>query len=317
MPTAGSIGRANIPTISSRCATLCSSRRAFSPYRFEVIGEFTRAFVEAFAADFSSEEGYRDILAWARGNSIDSDLLSLDDVLPSPSDDPARFMMLNVLNASLSWRNTFAAEDNVRAPFHLPNGEEKEIAYLHHAKRDAIVYDYGTYVSAYDDYDRSYTIQYLVPKSLDASIFDLLAEEGRNFLREEEEKRIVASEGADAGLILDLFVPKFTATARVDFSSAAEALGLKPLFTGEAGSFDRAFENAPEAIRLVSPKQVNRVSFTEDGTTVSTIAFMLGAGAAQPITGDEIRVELNQPFVYVIRDARGLPLYIGTNVSGD
>ena len=55
------------------------------------------------------------------------------------------------------------------------------------------------------------------------------------------------------------------------------------------------------------------IEFDEQGTVAQTIQIHAGgAGAAAPYNGDGLHVVLNQPFVYVIHDPNGLPLYIGS-----
>ena len=57
-------------------------------------------------------------------------------------------------------------------------------------------------------------------------------------------------------------------------------------------------------------KQKNEIQFNEDGTVFKTIAISLGAGAAAPVV-NEITINLNQPFIYVIYDTNGLPIQMG------
>ena len=52
------------------------------------------------------------------------------------------------------------------------------------------------------------------------------------------------------------------------------------------------------------------ISFNEDGTTIKSVSFGgFGASSAAPMT--TLTVRLDRPFVYVIYDPSGLPIYIG------
>jgi serine protease inhibitor len=57
-------------------------------------------------------------------------------------------------------------------------------------------------------------------------------------------------------------------------------------------------------------KQKTTVSFDEDGTIVKTVTFSFGAAGTSTAPGGS-QVDLNQPFVYCIKDRSGLPLVLG------
>ena len=52
-------------------------------------------------------------------------------------------------------------------------------------------------------------------------------------------------------------------------------------------------------------KQRNEVEFNEDGSIVKSVSMSgMSKGEAAPFIGDTLDVNLNQPFIYIIRDMR-------------
>ena len=60
-------------------------------------------------------------------------------------------------------------------------------------------------------------------------------------------------------------------------------------------------------------KQKNEVEFNEDGSIVKsvTMASFGNGGKAAPMENDTLDVKLNQPFIYIIRDINGTPIFVG------
>jgi serine protease inhibitor len=58
--------------------------------------------------------------------------------------------------------------------------------------------------------------------------------------------------------------------------------------------------------------QKNEISMDEDGTTAKSVTFSLGGGAAAPVEEDNTYVvDLDSPFLFYIKDASGIPLFMG------
>ncbi len=293
--------------------------RDFGEVSPNFLSDMTKNYIQAYALDFENENDVSALLSWMQGNSLDPDLFSGDD-LPKFDTDTA-FFLANVFNFNVRWGSVFKTEDNEVAPFYLSNGEEKDVTYMNHLVLDVKLYDYGSYVSAYDRYYGGGTIQYLIPKSVNENILDLLSDEGRNFLIEDGTKEYIPEQGdgwMETVLKIDYSVPKFESIAKVDMKEVLTRMGLGDLFDWKKVRFNRPFGDRGASISVETAKQINHISFREDGTTATSLSFFsMAAGAPAPAETDLWKVELNQPYVYVIRDGRGVPLYIGYNGSGD
>lgn len=60
-------------------------------------------------------------------------------------------------------------------------------------------------------------------------------------------------------------------------------------------------------------RQKSSLSFDEDGTEIKSLTFSKGSNKAigPAIEGETMKIQLNQPFLYVVYDSNDLPLYMG------
>jgi hypothetical protein len=132
-------------------------------------------------------------------------------------------------------------------------------------------------------------------------------------LEEDSDKKVSAPNGR--GTMVELKTPKFHFKADSDFKSCLRALDLGEVFDPNINSFGNAFsdENAGSTnFYLQNLKQRNEVEFNEDGSTVRSISFGAGAGGSAPLSPDGgLEVELNQPFIYIIKDINDMPIFVG------
>ena len=86
--------------------------------------------------------------------------------------------------------------------------------------------------------------------------------------------------------------------------------GIEKMYESTGNCLENAVESSGFLYSYIQhTKQKTTVSFDEDGTVVKTITFSLGAGGTSSAPGSD--VNLNQPFVYCIKDRSGLPLVLG------
>ena len=110
-----------------------------------------------------------------------------------------------------------------------------------------------------------------------------------------------------------LSTPKFKNSIEFDFKQTINDLGLGDMYTNASGSFNNAFNdsNTPP-IGLAGFKQKNEVEFNEDGSVIRSISIAYGeAMSAVDMEGYVLKVELNQPFIYIIRDINDIPIFVG------
>ncbi len=287
----------------------------FGDVKTSLINSLTSAYVEAYQMDFHDQSHLNKITEWLNGYSLDEGMFVLDDLPKMGYDEEPSFCLFSLQSVKLHWDTRYNEKDNKRDVFYKADGSETEKEFMCHTSMGVKLYDYGSYYSAYDAYKHGYYVQYLIPKSLDDNILDLL---DRNFLIEDETKRLESGRFSSGLVISEFSLPKFSYTDRVDLSLVYQSLGLSSLMDYEVDSFGEAYEPGtgptdPYNHYLKAAKSVTKVSMDEDGFISKSLVFHMaaGSGSAGQLDADTYDINLNQPFIYIIRDANGLPLNLG------
>ena len=98
------------------------------------------------------------------------------------------------------WSTAYIDSETFKSIFYIDNNNTKEIYFMKHSYSIDYYYDYVNYISFYDYYSNDYLIQYIVPKSLNYSILELI--NNTNFLFENDANKKNIS-------MIYLSVPKF------------------------------------------------------------------------------------------------------------
>ncbi len=257
------------------------------------INELQSYYTEAFQLDFKNEQDIELMLDWVNqktneSNFIDKDFLNLNhDYL---------IYYFTTLYFNNYWRTKFFQSENTFDYFYPTDGVPYKTTYMNHSYNGKI-YDYDKYYSVYDYYKNDLKIQYLIPKNSADNIYSLLS--NINFINENEDNLVKSPK------IINLTLPKFTSTSSCDFITTLKNVGFNHLFNNN--SLDGVFTDYHD-VTLSELKQKNKISFTEDGTTIKSVTMGAGAKNTSILTYE---IRLNQPFIYVIYDRNNLPLYIG------
>lgn len=141
-----------------------------------------------------------------------------------------------------------------------------------------------------------------MPKSKDNNILELIKD--KNFLYEKQE--------VEGPIVINLSVPKFKREINLDIIPILKELGLEKLFDRNDSTFNNPFiieENKNYYVDKVFQK--NRIELNEDGTTIKSITFADSHVYAKSAGEKEINIELDRPFIYIIKDRNRLPIFIG------
>ncbi len=107
---------------------------------------------------------------------------------------------------------------------------------------------------------------------------------------------------------VNLSLPKFDITASSDLKAALTNLGVTNVFDLETADFTAITGDTP--VYLTAVNQSTRITVDEEGVTAASYFEMPGAGAAMP-PEEIIDFILDRPFLFVIADRSGLPLFTG------
>lgn len=110
-------------------------------------------------------------------------------------------------------------------------------------------------------------------------------------------------------LKVNLYMPKFDAASEFDLVQGLKELGITDVFDGSSSDFTPITTSA-DGIYVSQASHGARVMVDEEGCTAAAYTAMLLAGASMPLE-DEIDFVLDRPFVFVIANKDGLPLFAG------
>ena len=267
-------------------------------------------YCEAYELDFNKDADVAKMLDWVNSRVQEQGFLKKADLVIN---EETVMIIFNTLYFNNKWQHTFMTSSTYPDDFYLQNGNTVTAQYMRHSYRGD-VYDYDKYISAYDYYYNGYKVQYLTPKDVNDSIYDLI--KNVNFLIEDETKKLTPSDlNYQDNIIINLSVPRFESECMLDFKSVLTTLGLGVIFDRFSYAFNDAYTglDSDTSIYLQYIKQKNKVSFNEDGTIVKSVTYgsLGGATSAAPRVYDTIDIKLDSSFIYVIYDADNIPLYIG------
>ena len=271
------------------------------------MNDLSKLYCEAYQIDFGSEAGK--IVEWVNqavhsNGYIDERFLEMGE--------ETELYLLSTLYFKNAWSTKYLSDNNVVDDFHLSNGRVVQATYMRHSYYSEAYYDYDTYISVKDYYLRgNASVTYLIPKRIEDDIFEL-TKEANIFEERQENKRRLEGPGR---FRINLKTPKFTTKSEVDFQDSLKELGFADIFDKNIDSFKNAFDDERLEgynIYIQKIKQKNEVEFNEDGSVVRSLTLgSLGAGSAAYAANDTLEVELNQPFIYIIRDINDTPIFVG------
>ena len=202
------------------------------------------------------------------------------------------------------WVDSFGSYGTAPDLFHGPDGDQT-VDYMH--KSDVRSYYWGESFSAValplENGGAMWLVlpdEGLTPEALlqDDTVMDLLLPGG----------------GADSvqrrSLIVNLKVPKFDVSSDLELSQGLKALGLTAVFDPAASDFSPLTRELAE-LYVSSVKHAARVKIDEQGCEAAayTVILVAAGGAAPP--DEEVDFTLDRPFLFVITNAGGLPLFAG------
>ena len=278
-------------------------------YSSNYVEKLTRLYCEAYQIDFTKDSDVSKMVEWVN-EAVKSDGFINKEFLEM--DKETVLYLFSTLYFKNAWSNKYLSENNVEDTFYLADRSEITTTYMKHSFTTECYYDYDSYISVKDYYDSSFaSITYIVPKKVDANVFELT--KNVNIFEEKEENKVVPEK---YNIMVNLQTPKFKTKADVNFENCFKNLGFGDMFDRELDSFHKAFVGEVASTKnfyLQKIKQRNEVEFNEDGTIVKSVAMagIGGATAVAPMERDTLDVKLDQPFIYIIRDINNVPIFVG------
>lgn len=255
-------------------------------------------YASVYRQDLSSRRAAKDIQAWLNNNTggllknaVQGVQLPQDTVLA----------LYSTIYFQAKWQDEFNSAKNTTDTFHGQAGDtevtfmNKKLAQMHYYWDE----DYGSISLGLKNGSQMWFILPDEDKTVDdvlesGAYLDMIAApyegwENTKFMK------------------VNLSVPKFDVRGQQNLRSGLENMGVTELFQLGQADFSEAFDGP---VFMAAANQAVRVQIDEQG--VKAAAYIEFPGATSPMPPEEIiDFVLDRPFLFVIADSSGIPLFAG------
>lgn len=200
---------------------------------------------------------------------------------------------------STKWYDEFDPANTREQTFHAPDGDIL-CDFLREGHRDNGYYWSDKFSATSKSFDNGRSMYFLLPDE-GVSMDELL--------QDENALRFIAGDLSAVhykAMLVSLSLPKFDISSQLELTDELQALGVTEVF-GQNADFSPLCEGD---VTLSEVRHGVRVAIDEEGCVAGAYTVMIGDGAAEP-PDKQIDFVLDRPFLFVIRDDNGLPLFVG------
>ena len=237
-------------------------------------------YAQSYEIDFTKRKEKDKIIKWI--NYYTENVLKLDRNNYQIEDNLA-LLLLNTIYFDNKWLIAYDKEKTVEDTFYLDKNNTKMVEYMNH-QISTLYKKTSEYVVVMDYFENNNTITYIMP----TIPFDkLCSKDFTSFTND-----LVMGE-------VNLSVPKFD----YNLNEALKSLGVRKIF--EKDSLNKIGENL--SVNYI--KQNVGIKLSESGAkaaAVTSIGIMKSSLVVDPIT-----IKLDRPFLYLIKDANNVLLFVG------
>ncbi|MBQ9747133.1 MAG: hypothetical protein IJW21_09975 [Clostridia bacterium] len=253
-----------------------------------------------YASTFSGEMGSAEYNAALQSWLNEGTKGLLSDRISEIEFDADTFMALAAtVYFSAPWENEFPVQKTQKGIFHSPSGDtEREFM-----NSD---YSFGYYYRG-ENFSAAY-------KSLECSgsMYFILPDEGitpEELLGKEDFGDFLRGGGATDKKFMEisLSVPKFDVSSQSDLKSKLENLGVTDIFSDTTADFTPITKKTIFASDVIHGV---RVRIDEKSCEAASYAVVIMEATGAP-SGEKINLVLDRPFIFLIKNEMGLPLFIG------
>lgn len=263
------------------------------------VDKLTETYTECYKLSY--EKNFDNLLDWINKAVKDNNFINKEAF---KNLDKTNLLLFSTIYYQQKWKYEFIDSKIYKGPFYINSNEKKEITFMNHIYIIDYYYDYEDYYSFFDFYSNEYIINYLVPKSINKNILDLIKD--KNFLIEDEAVK-------EEDIAIDLSVPKFKREINLDIIPILKELGLDKLFNESYSTFNHPFivENKKNYY-LNQIFHKNIIELNEDGTAIKSIKHESSSNMiGNTLEMNALKINLDRPFIYIIKDKNKLPIFIG------
>lgn len=200
-----------------------------------------------------------------------------------------------------AWDNEFKEEDVTDGIFRSVKGNEN-CRFMN----DTVMgnYFWGENFSAvYKTFDGNSKMWFILPDENSGTEEALKDEEVLDFILTGSEFK------SNKWTLVNLSVPKFDVSSSLSLNESLHSLGITDVFDSAKADFTPMLKNSQEVF-LDKVDHCARVSIDEKGCTATAFTVLNAAGAGAP--EDEVDFIIDRPFIFVVTNYDGFPLFVGT-----
>lgn len=254
-------------------------------------------YTSVYRGNFGTWRTNRDIANWLNGKT--SNLLK-DSADGIDLDADTVFAFYSTIYFQAKWRSEFSAAKNTKDAFHAPGGDIR-CTYMNKQRITGFYYwgtDFGAISLSMKDGSEMWLILPDEGKTTD----DVLASE-------EYAQMLFGNWENSKDMLINLSLPKFDIRSSGDLKADLKELGVTDVFDPNSANFS-AIYSGNDPVWLSAVNQATRVCIDEKGVTAASYIEIPGAGAAAP-PEEIIDFILDRPFLFVVTNYVGLPLFAG------
>lgn len=270
-------------------------------YRQETIHSLANNyFVSSFSGKMGSDELNNELRSWL--NKQTDGLLDQETNSITLTADTIMSLATTVCFKDM-WDNKFSGSDTSNGIFHSSQGDI-EGSFMHQTERTGHLF-----------YDTDYTAVRQSFKTL-GSMWFLLPNKGvsiESFINGDSFKNFIKDPGSQSlkykFIKINKSIPKFDVKSNLDIIDKVKQLGVTDIFDINHSDFSPLVSSS----RKVFIDKINhaaRVTVDEEGCKAVAYTVMMAATSAMP-PDEEVDFVLDRPFVFVITDDVGFPVFVG------
>ena len=202
------------------------------------------------------------------------------------------------------WQNEFNDSNNTDGIFHSPVGD-LECEFMNKKIHTGICY-WG---------DKFLAVGQNLKNTGGGAMYFILPDEGVSIdelVKDAQVQQFITSQRRyenSKGVRINFSVPKFDVASKMDLGSGLQNLGVTSCFDVNTSDFSPIFADGQKA-EVDRISHAARVEIDEKGVKAAAYVVITEPGSAQP-PDEEIDFILDRPFVFVIINGDGLPLFVG------
>ena len=307
------VGNLNLTTYNNidEVLSLANSIYIRDTFAEKVKQDFNDKLIKNYNAEiiYDAFENANNVNNWIENKTFGIIKNMLSDAQVNPS---TMMILINALAIDMEWTNTFDGSNTHGGEFTLENGDKIKATMMHkETKSDNIAYYQDENITAlsmdlekYEDTQLEF-VAIMPEENLSDYIETFSTDEVNNIL-----ENMTLSSETDYGL--NISIPRFSFEYDLDFKDDLISLGITEAFEGEEADFSNM---SYEHLYVDDALHKANIDFTEKGIKAAAVTvIIMGVDAAAPeeIT-EPIYIEINKPFLYMIRDRNtGEIWFVGT-----